>query len=95
LLKAHSPERAYPQESSERFIDIQPPGRFCMYRTAVLDRVPIQPDGPFARSVRSIGMKAGIAGRVRHRHLSLLHVFDEPAYDTAARDVFFSGLRKK
>jgi hypothetical protein len=39
-------------------------------------------------------MKAGIASRVRHRHLSLLHIFDEPAYDTAARDAFFFGPKQ-
>jgi len=92
LLKAHSPERAYPQIGSERVIDLQPPGRLCLYRTSILDRVPIQPDAPFTESVRAIGMKVGIATRVRHRHLSLLHVFDEPAYDTAARDAFFARI---
>lgn len=93
LIKAHSPERSYPQEQLERVnFDLQPPGRLCLYRTAALAKVPIQPDGQFTVQVRAHGMKAGIATRVRHRHLSLLHLFDEQDYDVTARDVFFQRM---
>jgi len=96
LLKAHSPERAYPQDDPARLnLELQPPGRICIYRTEVVRRTPITTDGHFTAAVRRLGFKAGIANRVRHRHLSLLHVFDEPDYDTLARDAFFKAMHER
>lgn len=96
LAKLHSPERSYPQGGDlPRFIEhLQPPGRLCLYRHEQVRQFGVQTDGRFTELVRAHGGKAGIASRVRHRHLSLLHVFDEPRYDTSARNAFFQAIDK-
>ncbi len=91
LIKLHSPERgqnldytgpsglAYPHN---------PPGRMVLMRCAALTRVGAGTDGTLDRKFRDAGYDTGIAPTVRHRHLSLLNLFDYPDYDTASRDAF-------
>jgi hypothetical protein len=91
LIKLHSPERdqklvctdpgglAYPHN---------PPGRLLLMRSVALARVGAGTDGTLDRKFRDAGYETGIAPDVRHRHLSLLNLFDYPEYDVAGRDAF-------
>jgi GT2 family glycosyltransferase len=82
LIKARSPERRLPVSTAERMDPIPPAGRLLMMRTELLDAVGL-PTGNLAlcEAVRAAGYGTGIANGVRHRHLSLLNLFDYPDYD--------------
>ncbi|MDH3316241.1 MAG: glycosyltransferase family 2 protein [Gammaproteobacteria bacterium] len=92
LIKLHSPERnqdlnglnahdlAYPHN---------PPGRLLLLRGAALAGVGAGTDGELDRRFRDAGYETGIATGVRHRHLSLLNLFDYPGYDMTRRDEFY------
>lgn len=97
LIKLHSRERdqnldgagpsglAYPHN---------PPGRLLLVRCAALARVcagAAGTDSTLDRKFRDAGYETGIAPAVRHRHLSLLNLFDYPDYDTAGRDAFMKS----
>jgi hypothetical protein len=92
LVKASSPERHLPVESpAEPVISpFNPPGRLCLFRSGPLLERGFQTDYVQHLSLLESGWKTGISTQVRHRHLSLLHVYDEPAYDTAARVDWFA-----
>lgn len=82
LIKARSPERRLPISTAEHMDPIPPAGRLLMMRTELFDAVGL-PTGNLAlcEAVRAAGYGTGIANGVRHRHLSLLNLFDYPDYD--------------
>jgi hypothetical protein len=94
LIKSHSPERG--QDRSLRpgqsiFSPYNPPGRILLVRTEALAKVGAGDDGGLHRKFIEAGYQTGIAAGVRHRHLSLLHIYDYPEYDYVRRDAYVSG----
>ena len=53
-----------------------PPGRLMMLRTDIIRDHGFQLDTPLAECFRKQGFRPAVTARVRHRHLSLLNVFD-------------------
>lgn len=94
LVKAFSPEKHYRAGDAGQVLntDYRPPGRLNLYRTSILSSLPIMADGQFNDALEARGDLHGVALKVRHRHLSLLNLFDYPEYDMLARDDFFSRL---
>jgi hypothetical protein len=98
LIKANSPERKL-RKTGESIITPDavcpnPPGRLIIYRTAIVDqlfgyKVRHLTDVSWHEAFTKAGYKTGIAAAVRHRHLSLLNLYDYPSYDQTARDWFF------
>jgi hypothetical protein len=82
LIKARSPERRLPVSTAEHMDPIPPAGRLLMMRAELLDSVGL-PTGNLAlcEAVQAAGYSTSIANGVRHRHLSLLNLFDYPDYD--------------
>lgn len=82
LIKARSPERRLPDSESDCFNVFPPAGRLLAIRTELIDKIGL-PAGNMAlcRAARSAGYRTAIANTVRHRHLSLLNLFDYPDYD--------------
>jgi hypothetical protein len=80
LIKKHSPERGLPAiPPAQEIIDpFNPPGRLLMLRTWVLDLIGPDDwaDSVLYRKLKEVGVDAGIATEVRHRHLSLVNFFD-------------------
>jgi len=68
-----------------------PPGRLMMLRTPVMEEVGFQVDDRLALAVKARGLVAAVTARVRHRHLSVLNVYDYPGQERAARNRFFHG----
>ena len=93
LIKARSPERMLPLvPPSELVIEpFNPPGRLFMFRKDIIDAIPFGTDGTVYGHARAAGISACIATQVRHRHLSLLNLFDYPDYDIQARDSFVAA----
>ncbi len=95
LIKLHSPERSQDLSGAETggwACPHNPPGRLLLLRCTALMRVGAGTDGTLHRKFRDAGYETGIAVGVRHRHLSLLNLFDYPEYDTAKRDEFFRSM---
>lgn len=94
LIKAESPERNLPTvPPGEPLINpFNPPGRLLMLKTEPIRRHGMLADLPMHECMLENGYETAISTQVRHRHLSLLHVFDEPDYDTLARTEFFTGF---
>ena len=94
LLKADSPERRQDiaaAQDDEVFEPHSPAGRLLLIRSEALRQVGLAPDTELNATLRRAGYEAGIATTVKHRHLSLLHVYDYPDYDIALRDQYMSG----
>lgn len=101
LGKLRSPERAFidapewADPAREFFQTVppcpigNPPGRLIMLRTDIMREVELQLDTALCDEFRARGMCPAITPRVRHRHLSLLNVFDYNEYDKAQRESFF------
>jgi hypothetical protein len=102
LAKCDSPERAFVDDPSwadptrEFFLTEppcpigNPPGRLLMLDTAAMREIGLRTDSRLAAAFRSRGMTPGVTARVRHRHLSLLNVFDYLDYSAEGRDAFFA-----
>jgi GT2 family glycosyltransferase len=102
LAKLASPERAFlgAGEWADTTRDFflteppcpihNPPGRLMMLRTAVMQDLGFQLDAPLAALLRDRGLQPAVTARVRHRHLSLLNIYDYAAYDEIHRHGFFS-----
>jgi len=102
LAKLHSPERAFLDDSTWAAMRddyvvtappcpiTNPPGRLMMLRTDVMRRLGFHVDGQLAGMIRNLGLEPAVTPRVRHRHLSLLNVFDYLDYDQRGRDQFFA-----
>lgn len=101
LAKLHSPERGFIgasgwADTGRDFFYAEPPspignppGRLMMLRTDVIREVGFELDGVLAGLFRQRGLKPAVTARVRHRHLSLLNIFDHRDYDGKQRDSFF------
>ena len=95
LCKSRSPERTLRSSYEEPIITpFNPPGRLTIMRTETLD-LPMGRDSQWYRTLRKAGWKAGIATAVRHRHLSLLHVFDHDDYDIDGRMSFHAATGQR
>jgi Glycosyl transferase family 2 len=99
LIKAASPERRLPLDETP-IIYPSPkwrhgvPGRLLILRTDAVTKlfglnIRHLVDSTLSAAFRAAGHRVGIATQVRHRHLSLLNLFDYPHYDSALRDWFF------
>ena len=62
-----------------------------MLRTGIMRELGFQLDAELARRVRELGFEAAVTPRVRHRHLSLLNIYDYADYDAIHRDAFFTA----
>ncbi|MES1201269.1 MAG: glycosyltransferase family A protein [Pseudomonadota bacterium] len=94
LLKADSIERGQDLLSArgeEVFHPHNPAGRLLLLRTEALQKMGLATDGALDAMMRSAGYETGIATRVRHRHLSLLHVYDYADYDIDGRNQYMSA----
>jgi hypothetical protein len=103
LAKLNSPERAFLRDDSwadtraDYFLTappcpiLNPPGRLMMMRTDVMQRLGFHLDSQLAERIRELGLEPAVTPRVRHRHLSLLNVFDYLDYDQQGRDSFFAS----
>ncbi|MDG2046048.1 MAG: hypothetical protein P8J79_02450 [Halioglobus sp.] len=101
LAKSKSPERKFMESTSS--IDMSqdyllteppfpirsPPGRLMMLRTDVMKKIGFQVDMVLADMVKARSLHAAITPKIRHRHLSLLNIYDYPDYDEAQRVDFF------
>lgn len=67
-----------------------PPGRLMMLNTDCMRETGFASDGLLAAAFRRRGMRPALTARVRHRHLSLLNIFDYADYDNKHRDLFFA-----
>jgi len=95
LIKANSLERVSPTLAyGELGSPHNPPGRLMLLRTEAIRRTGFASDGVLAKRLESLGYRTAITGSVRHRHLSLLHIFDEPDYDFDRRDTFMRAISK-
>jgi GT2 family glycosyltransferase len=102
LAKLNSPERqflidrSWAQASRDHFLTVppcpisNPAGRLIMLRTELMREVGFQLDDKLAAAVRIRGYDTAVTPLVRHRHLSLLNIYDYADYDSAHRDAFFS-----
>lgn len=85
LIKAKSPERNIPQSDQKVISPFNPPGRLLLVRTKAICEVARLSDGHLHLELLEHGYRTGIATDVRHRHLSLLNLFDYPHYDFDTR----------
>lgn len=102
LAKLGSPERAFIEDDCWANSEVEhvvtappfpfgnPPGRLMMLRTEIMQRLGFQVDVPLAMRVRELGLQPAVTPRVRHRHLSLLNIYDYVDYDQRGRDEFFA-----
>src|SRR5262245_4673034 len=95
LIKLQSPERTQDLnglDAHELARPHNPPGRLLLLRSAALREVGAGTDGMLDRKFREAGYQTGIVPGVRHRHLSLLNLYDYPTYDTARRDAYYRSM---
>jgi hypothetical protein len=91
LIKLHSPERDQDIGSASQgglAYPHNPPGRLLLLRCTALAQVGAGTDATLNHKFREAGYDTGIARAVRHRHLSLLNLFDYPDYNTTDRNAF-------
>jgi hypothetical protein len=93
MIKWFSPERTQDPSAAQGpvFAPHSPAGRLLMMRTAALATVGSGTDSDLHRKFIAVGYETGIATAVRHRHLSLLHVYDYPQYDYDRRAAYLRG----
>ena len=101
LAKLQSPERRFldaPQwaDPAREFFPTEPPcpignppGRLLMLRTDAMREIGSLTDGELADAFRRQGMRPAVTPLVRHRHLSLLNIYDYDDYSGTLRDSFF------
>jgi hypothetical protein len=95
LIKAESPERTQDLScagGADVFQPHNPAGRVMLLRNSALREVGQGTDAQLHNKFLAAGYETGVATAVRHRHLSLLNIFDYPEYDTEARDRFMNGM---
>jgi len=107
LAKLQSPERGFRDDPSWGRTDRDfffteapcpirnPPGRLLLLRTDVIRKIGVAPDGQMAAQFRKRGMRPAVTPKVRHRHLSLLNVFDYEDYSGDDRNGFFEAMRRQ
>jgi hypothetical protein len=103
LAKLQSPERGFlaePQwaDLSRDFFPTEPPcpisnppGRLLMLQTDLMSEIGLLTDGNLANAFRLRGLRPSVTPLVRHRHLSLLNIYDYTEYSGTSRDAFFSS----
>jgi hypothetical protein len=94
LIKADSPERLQSIDAASGaplFRPHNPAGRLLLLRTDALRDVGLAEDYALDAKLRAAGWETGIAAQVRHRHLSLIQIFDYPDYDIEARHAYMRG----
>ncbi len=90
LVKSRSPEREIPDSTQAIIRPFNPPGRFTLLRKSVIEEIGLRSGGKrFYKAACEAGWDAGIATGVRHRHLSLLNVYDYPEYDYEQRNTYY------
>ncbi|MCX5946926.1 MAG: hypothetical protein NTY67_01630 [Cyanobacteria bacterium] len=101
LAKLQSPERGFIDaplwaDPAREFFPTEPPcpignppGRLQMLRTDVMRETGLLADGELAGAFRHHGMCPAVTPLVRHRHLSLLNIYDYREYSGTRRDAFF------
>jgi hypothetical protein len=96
LIKADSPERMQDPScagGADIFQPHNPAGRLLLVRNSSLHEVGPGTDVQLHDKFKAAGYETGVATAVRHRHLSLLHIFDYPDFDTDARSRFMTRVR--
>ncbi|WP_174504133.1 glycosyltransferase family A protein [Acidiphilium sp. C61] len=73
------------------FAPHNPPGRLLVLRREAILRAGHASDSDLHDNLRALGYRTGISTRVRHRHLSLLNIFDYPRYNMTARHDYMRG----
>lgn len=82
LIKSQSPERTLSMDGPEIVHPFYPPGRLLLLRTEVFRDQGLQiGNARICRAALQKGFGNGIASTVRHRHLSLMNIYDYPEYD--------------
>jgi len=90
LVKSNSLEREIPDTTEDIIRPFNPPGRLALLRKSVIEEIGLRSGGRrFFDAAREAGWDAGIASEIRHRHLSLLNVYDYPDYNHKQRDAFY------
>lgn len=95
LIKADSPERRQDVSVAGEepvFHPHNPAGRLLLLRGEAIRKVGVAQDTVLDRLLREAGYETAIAVAVRHRHLSLVQVFDYPEYDMSARNRFMAEV---
>jgi hypothetical protein len=93
MIKWSSPERVQDPSSTDApiFSPHNPAGRLLMMRSEALAKIGAGHDVSLHEKFIAAAYETGIATAVRHRHLSLLHVYDYPQYDYDRRNVYCQG----
>jgi hypothetical protein len=98
LIKAGSVERRQEvvgPDGPELIRPHNPPGRLLLLRSSALATIGSGTDQMLDQKFQEAGYETGIATRVRHRHLSLLNIFDYPENDVFARNDFMMKIRQQ
>jgi hypothetical protein len=72
-----------------------PAGRLLLLRGAALREIGAGTDYALDGLFTAAGYRTGIATGVRHRHLSLLHIYDYPDYDYGARNRYMGEMDER
>ncbi len=97
LIKADSPERDQDPSTAggkPLFYPHNPPGRLLLLRSEAIKQVGVAQDSVLDRLLRAANYETAIATQIRHRHLSLVQLFDYPQYDMLARNALMSEYDK-
>ena len=97
-IYASDPERDQEPDAaggSPLFSPHNPAGRLLVLRTAALRIVGAASDSDMHERLLDHGYTTAISTEVRHRHLSLLNIFDYPLYDVGQRNAYMAGLSYK
>ncbi|MGC9270412.1 glycosyltransferase family A protein [Acidiphilium sp.] len=87
----HDPERQRhrPAQADQLvFSPHNPAGRLLLVRTAAIQAAGAASDADLHERLLELGFSTAISTEVRHRHLSLLNIFDYPAYDMQSRNAY-------
>lgn len=72
-----------------------PAGRLLLLRSAALREFGPATDSDMHERLLELGWTSGISTEIRHRHLSLLNIFDYPGYDVRKRNAYMASLSYK
>ncbi len=93
LVKANSVERQPLQRRGGLLEPHNPPMRLSLLRTELLRHIVVRSDYEIYFDIKKLGKHAKITPEVRHRHLSLLNLFDYPEYGFENREAWVKELR--
>ncbi|MEM8694755.1 MAG: hypothetical protein AAGE05_01885 [Pseudomonadota bacterium] len=89
LIKARAPMRRYVHVKDPLISPHCPPLRLLVMRKKAFAEIAFDRDTAMHKALQAKGWKSMISTEVAHRHLSLLNIYDYPAYDREHRDNFF------